>query len=73
MSVDISGIIMAVGAAASEFGQTFLYLFTKDGWEELSTLTGTEANGNFGIDVAVNGDSVLIGLTTNAREQQSEI
>jgi hypothetical protein len=64
-SVDISSIIMAVGAATSDFGQTFLYQFNGTGWEELSesTLTGDQARGRFGSDVAVTGDEVLVGAS----------
>jgi hypothetical protein len=62
-SVDISSIIMAVGAAASDFGQTFLYQFTGSGWEELSPLTGVQVSGRFGSDVAVTGDEVLVGAS----------
>jgi hypothetical protein len=62
-SVDISSTIMAVGAAGSEFGQSFLYQLTKDGWEELSPLTGVQVNGSFGSDVAVTSDEVLVGAS----------
>jgi hypothetical protein len=62
-SVDISAIIMVVGAAASELGQAFLYQFTNDGWEELNPLTGRQVGGRFGVDVAVTGDEVLVGAS----------
>jgi hypothetical protein len=62
-SVDISSIIMAVGAAGSDFGQTFLYQFTTTGWEELSPLSGDQMGGRFGSDVAVNGDELLVGAS----------
>jgi hypothetical protein len=62
-AVDISSIIMAVGAATSDFGQTFLYQFTGTGWEELSPLSGVQVRGRFGSDVAVTGDEVLVGAS----------
>jgi hypothetical protein len=68
-SVDISSIIMAVGAAGSEFGQTFLYQITKDGWEELNPLSGVQVSGRFGSDVAVTGDEVLVGASGVWAEQ----
>jgi hypothetical protein len=62
-SVDMSSMIMAVGAAGSELGQTYLYQLTKDGWEELSPLTGVQVSGGFGSDVSVTSDEVLVGAS----------
>jgi hypothetical protein len=70
-SVDISAIIMAVGAAGSDFGQTFLYQFMTTGWEELSPLSGEQVGGRFGIDVAVAGDELLVGASGVFADQTS--
>lgn len=69
-AVAVSGDTAVIGASTKSFGRGAVYVFTRSGasWTQQAKLTASDAaNGeNFGVSVAISGDTVLVGATGKA-------
>ncbi len=69
VSVAMDGDTVVVGARGDEGNKGAAYVFTKDssGWSQAAKLTASDgaSNDEFGISVAVDGDTVVVGAHQN--------
>ncbi len=74
-SVAVDGVWLAVGAPfdnskGTNAGAVYLYTLSKYRWEHTQVLTGGGADANFGISVATDGETLVIGATEQSKSYE---